>query len=132
LPLKLGWILGFRNGLYVNNQNYVSEGLVDLSGPKYLYLVVDDFNNNVDDNFIVTYNSSFLNKSILTRISISNNLFTVYSENNYDIVSVPRNYFGPVDIRNLNIQLLDEYGRVVDLNNMDFSFSLNLIIRYDI
>jgi hypothetical protein len=28
LPLKLGWILGFRNGIYVNNVNYVSESLL--------------------------------------------------------------------------------------------------------
>jgi hypothetical protein len=32
----------------------------------------------------------------------------------------------------MNIQLLDEYGRVVDLNNMDFSFCLTLVTAYDI
>ena len=40
LPLKFGWLLGFRNGIYVNNLNYVSEGVVDTTGPKYLYLVI--------------------------------------------------------------------------------------------
>jgi hypothetical protein len=48
LPLKLGWTFGFRNGIYENNVSYVSEGVVDLLGPRYLYLVVDDFNNNVN------------------------------------------------------------------------------------
>jgi hypothetical protein len=47
-------------------------------------------------------------------------------------VTTPREYFGPVNITTLNIQLLDEYGRVVDLNNMDFSFCLTLITAYDI
>jgi hypothetical protein len=28
--------------------------------------------------------------------------------------------------------LLDEYGRIVDLNNMDFSFCINLTTVYDI
>ena len=28
----------------------------------------------------------------------------------------------------INIQLLDEYGRIVDLNNMDFSFCVNLFV----
>ena len=34
-------------------------------------------------------------------------------------------YFGPVDIQRLTIQILDEYGRVLDLNNMDWSFVLS-------
>jgi len=38
LPLKFGWTLGFRNGIYVGNKNYVSEGVVDVTGPKYLFL----------------------------------------------------------------------------------------------
>jgi hypothetical protein len=28
--------------------------------------------------------------------------------------------------------LLDEYGRVLDINNMDYSFCLTLITAYDI
>ena len=44
----------------------------------------------------------------------------------------PRQYFGPVKIQNLNIQLLDEYGRIIDLNNMDYSFSLVFQTAYDL
>ena len=133
LPLKMGWVLGFRNGIYVNNQNYVSEGLIDLTGPKYLFLVVDDHNNNVNNNFYSAFNSSILNKNILARISITQTTsFTVFSENNFNLVTNPREYFGPVNLQILNIQLLDEYGRIVDLNNMDFSFCLSLVTVYDI
>ena len=42
-----------------------------------------------------------------------------------------RTYFGPVDIQKLHIQFLDEYGRVIDLNNMDWSFTLSFILQYD-
>ena len=42
-----------------------------------------------------------------------------------------RNYFGPVTIRKLSIKIIDEYGRQVDLNNMDFSFGLALTCKYD-
>ncbi len=132
LPLKIGWTFGFRNGIYENNINYVSEGIVDLLGPRYLYLVVDDFNNNVNNNFYSAFNSSILNKNILARISLQANTFNIFTENNLNIVSTPRRYFGPVNIINLNIQLLDEYGRIIDLNNMDFSFSLNFETAYDI
>jgi len=132
LPLKLGWLLGFRNGIYVNNLNYVSEGVVDTTGPKYLYLVIDDYNNNVNNYFYSAFNSSILNNNIIARIALTSNTFSILQQNNSALITTPRDYFGPVDLKNLNIQLLDEYGRVVDLNNMDFSFCFTLVTIYDI
>ena len=132
LPLKLGWTFGFRNGIYENSVNYVSEGIVDLLGPRYIYLVIDDFKNNVNNSFYSAFNSSILNKNILARISLKANTFNVLIENALNIVSTPRRYFGPVNIQNLNIQLLDEYGRVIDLNNMDYSFSLDFETVYSL
>jgi hypothetical protein len=133
LPLKLGWMMGFRNGIYTNNLNYVSEAIVDLAGPRYFYLVVDDFNNNNNNGlFYSAFNSSLLNKNIIARISLQTSTFNILLENNLNILTTAREYFGPVDIRNFQIQLLDEYGRVVDLNYMDFSFCLTMTISYDI
>jgi hypothetical protein len=132
LPLKFGWTLGFRNGIYENNLNYVSEGVVDVTGPRYIYLVVDDHNNNVNNGFYSAFNSSLLNNNILARISLQSRFFDVQISNNLGIVTNPREYFGPVNIQNINIQLLDEYGRVLDINNMDYSFCLTLITAYDI
>lgn len=132
LPLKLGWALGFRNGVYVGNVNYVSEGVVDMTGPKYLFLVVDDYNTSVNNGFFSAFNSSVLNKNILARISLQASPFNILEQNNLNIVTTPREYFGPININNLTIQLLDEYGRIVDLNNMDYSFCLSLITVYDI
>jgi hypothetical protein len=133
LPLKLGWILGFRNGIYENNINYVSEGAVDLIGSRYLYLVVDDYNNNVNNSFYSAFNSSILNKNILARITLQRNSNNqLYTQNNFNLVTLPRQYFGPVTIQKLQIQLLDEYGRILFLNNMDYSFSLKFDKVYDI
>jgi len=132
LPLKFGWIIGFRNGVYTNNLNYVSEGVVDVTGPKYMFLAIDDYKNNVNNNFYSAFNSSILNKNILARISLQANTFNVLEQNNLNLVTTPREYFGPVDIQILNVQLLDEYGRIVDLNNMDFSFCLTLTTVYDL
>lgn len=132
LPLKLGWNLGFRNGIYSGVTNYVSEGIVDLTGPRYFYLVVDDYNNNVNNNFYSAFNNSILNKNILARISSQANTFNILEQNNLNIVTTPREYFGPINLSALNIQLLDEYGRIIDLNNMDFSFCLTLVIVYDL
>ena len=136
LPLKLGWLLGFREGYYENSFTYVSEGLVNLLGPRYFYLVVDDYNNNVSDGFYSAFNSSILNKNILARISVSG--ASLYSTNinisqfTGNLVVAPRHYFGPVNVSKLKIQMLDEYGRILDLNNMDYSLVLSYLVVYDL
>ena len=132
LPLKLGWLMGFRSGYYENNATYVSEGLIDLLGPKYIYLVVDDFNNNVSDGFYGAFTSSILNKNILARITLQGSVFNIITQNNLLLVTTARQYFGPVDIQKMQIQLLDEYGRILDLNNMDYSFCLTFQTIYDL
>lgn len=131
LPLKLGWMLGFRNGVYTNNISYISEGLIDLSAPRYVFLSIDDHNNSVSDGFISVYSSSVLNRNILARVSVRGNVFNYMAQNNLSTTTYPREYFGPVNIQRMNIQLLDEYGRVLNLHNMDYSFCLNFDVIYD-
>jgi len=132
LQLKFGWLLGFRRGIYLNDDTYTSEGTVDLVGPKYLYLVVDDFNNNQNDGFYGAFTTSILNKNILARIAITGSVFNIITQNNLSLITSPRQYFGPVDIQKLQIQLLDEYGRIIDLHNMDYSFCLTFQTIYDL
>jgi len=133
LPLKFGWIMGFRNGIYTGSLNYVSEAIMDISGPRYFYLVVEDYNNNTNNGlFYTAFNSSILNKSVLGRFPLNTSLYSLLLQNNLNVVVLKREYFGPVTIQKLNIQLLDEFGRIVDLNYMDFSFSILMTIAYDI
>lgn len=132
LPLKLGWKMGFRNGLYENGSSYISEGIIDLVGSRYMFLVVDDFNNSVSDGFYAAFTSSILNKNILARISLQGSVFSYLSQNNLSLITYPRQYFGPVDLQKLQIQLLDEYGRIIDLNNMDYSLCLTMQSVYDL
>lgn len=132
LQLKLGWMLGFRNGLYVDEITYVSESIVDTTKPKYIYLAINDYNNNVNNSFYSAFHESILNKNILARISLTQGVFTILQQNNLNIVTTPREYFGPVNIHTMNVQLLDEYGRNIDLNGMDYSFCLTLTTAYDI
>lgn len=132
LPLKLGWLMGFREGYYENNIAYVSEGVIDLTGPKYIYLVVDDFNNSVNDGFYGAFTSSVLNKNILARISLQGSVFSTFTQSNLLLVTTSRQYFGPVDIQKIQVQLLDEYGRILNLNNMDYSFCLTFQTIYNL
>ena len=131
IPLKFGWTLGFRNNEYSNNKEYVSEGMYEDHGSRYLYLAVNDHNNNSSDTYISVFNQSILNKNILARISMKTPAFHILNETGLHLVTEARKYMGPVNISTLNIQILDEFGRIVDINNMDYSFCLNIECLYN-
>ena len=124
--------MGFRRGLYTSEFVYTSEGSIDLYGPKYIYLVFDDYNNNVNNGFFSAFNSSVLNNNILARISMNSNTFGSVIQNNLAIITQSRQYFGPVNINKVNIQLLDEYGRILDMHSMDYSFCVTFNVVYDL
>ena len=132
LPFKLGWIMGFRLGLYTSEFVYTSEGSIDLYGPKYIYLVFDDYNNSVNNGFFSAFNSSILNNNILARISMTPNTLGSVIQNNLALITFARQYFGPVNINKVNIQLLDEYGRILDMHSMDYSFCVTFNVVYDL
>jgi hypothetical protein len=128
---KLGWILGFRNINYeVNNSSYTnSESFIDLNGPRYLYLAIDEFNKGNQYSFISPLYTSLINKNIIARISMDpgNHGFgniLVANLTNGLLVSDVRNYTGKIDLLKMNIQLLDENGNSVNLNGLDFSYCL--------
>lgn len=142
IQLRLGWQLGFRAAEYVCPINTataacVSEGICLVSGPRYGFLSIDDHQKNTGPAYMVAFGNSILQNNIITRI----NLAALQAEVGiYQSSSDPglttqlnrtREYFGPVDIQRLHITIYDEYGRVIDLNNMDWSFSLAFEILYN-
>lgn len=131
LPLKLGWKLGFRNGIYINNSAYVSEGVLNLAGAAYLYLAIDDY-NNAANTFFSAFNESLLNKNILARVAVQSSVSAAITFSNVGLITTPREYYGPVNIEKMQIQMLDEYGRIINLNNMDFSFCLTFTTGEDV
>jgi hypothetical protein len=122
----LGWILGFRLNTYKGNNVYVTEGLYNGSGFQYLLFRVDDFNKNTNDHFISNYTQSILKDNILARIQLKASTFNINYNTNSSLISHNREYFGPVTIEKMRIQIMNEYGQLVNLNNMDFSFALEL------
>lgn len=135
LPLntKIGWNLGFQKPVYSGSIMYTGETVIEPSLTRYLYLVVDDFvNTSVNNHFISVFSKSILSPNILARIAIQGSYFSIIMQNDFKVISEPRKYFGPVDIQKLRIQLVDEYGRILDMNNSDFSFCITLKMLYDL
>lgn len=126
----LGWVMGYRNIMYENADNYESEGIFDSGGSRYFYVVVNDFNKNTNDFIIGNLKSSFINKNILAKIPVVMDKFSMLYNEVEGRQTQQRDYFGPVNIERLQIQLLDEYGDIIDLNYMDFSIYLSFKMLY--
>jgi hypothetical protein len=71
IQLRLGWMLGFQVALYTGNTSYVGESPMNISGPRYLYIAVDDYQNNNHDNLITAFAESYLSKNILARVPVT-------------------------------------------------------------
>ena len=143
IEMNMGWILGYRQQYYnweedyvdasgVNfklDQGYNPEAVYDNLGSRYFILCIDDFNKNYSNTLSSPFTESvFNNETAIAKVP--NNPNSV----NFDDIFYQsrRNYFGPVNIKKIKIQLLDELGRVVDLNNNDFSFSIQIEQLYDV
>jgi hypothetical protein len=154
LQMTLGWMLGFRsiksdgsapNGEYISNGkvigggggggtdgagNIISEGICNVQGTRYIYVSIDDFVNSSNNYFTAAFASSVMAPNIITRINVADLAqdVTVYHYAQQEGYSTEldrsRSYFGPVDIQKMRVTLYDEYGRVLNLNYMDWSMEL--------
>jgi hypothetical protein len=127
---KIGWNLGFLKPKYSGDFFYLADSIIEPKNNRYIYLSVDDFNKNSNNPFVSIFNQSVLNDDILARISIKGSHFNMLLDNEMTIISEPRIYFGP-DIQRLRIRLYDEHGRILHMNNTNFSFCLTIKVMYD-
>ena len=137
LQMRLGWQLGFRAAEYVSKPKCVSEGICLVCGPRYGFISIDDHQKNTGPAYMVAYANSILQDNIITRINLAELQADVgvYQSSSDPGLSTQlnrtREYFGPVDIQRLHISLYDEYGRIIDLNHMDWSFTLSFETLYN-
>jgi hypothetical protein len=207
IDYNLGYLLGFRLTEYVvqPTQTSTGEALLDLLGPRYFLLSLDDFQNSKPNQDLVTMTSnkanftlpSYYNKEtmhmdlndpclpqwnlpeegcrarpvnrdlssnltakqlytveqlklamsgkaadrytspastdVLNRIAIPNgpiSNFGTFIFNNPRPELTKRIYFGPVNLSAFRVRLLNDKGYIVNLNNMDWSFSLQVRMLY--
>tara|TARA_R110002073_G_scaffold7404_2_gene42019 strand:+ start:4479 stop:5807 length:1329 start_codon:yes stop_codon:yes gene_type:complete len=125
-PQDISFCYTLLNDSKTKTTNFGGESIYDPLGNRYFLLSINDHQNHHNRNLI-----SPMQKETLTDGNI---LAKVYGacggECCYD--NEERIYFGPTNISRLNIRLLDEFGRVVDLNNGDYSFTLEVEILYDL
>jgi hypothetical protein len=132
LSKNLGWYLGFRSANYVRGKCFKSEGVFNSSPQQYLYFVLNDFNISNATRIMGIFLDNYVEKNILAKIPIPVDSFQIMFDNNSDLISKKREYHGTVDINKFSVKLLDIYGEMLDINCMDYSFTLEFEIAYDI
>ena len=127
----LGWILGFRHIQYHASAVYTCEAVYNSVASDYIYFILNDFNNSQSQNILAMYSKSYIGNNILAMSPLTSNSFHICFDNGSDFIEKKREYFGPVNLQRLKIELRNQYGELLDLNCMDFSFSLEVELGYD-
>jgi hypothetical protein len=134
LSTRIGYNFGFTKEEYKGEKKYVSEMIIEPATIRYFYLAIDDYNNNNNNNqYITVYkNSTTLTSSIIAKISVKSSYFSLIMENDLNITTEPREYFGPINLQKLQVSLLDDHGRILDMTQGNFSFTLLVKRLYDL
>jgi hypothetical protein len=127
---SLGYHLGFRNNLYNSNNKIVNgisvfyiDGIapLDVIGDAYVFLKVNDYGkiyNFIDCGSEVIYN--YLGKVIVN----VNKTEKVFDNNNF--VTKEHIFKDPIDINKFDIELLDPLNNIIDMETINFSFTLEI------
>ncbi len=132
LSKNMGWYMGFRCKEYSGSRTYTGEGIFSPIPLPYIYFVLNDYNIASSTTIMGIFSENYVEKNILAKIPMPVESFQVLFDNNSDLITKKREYFGTVDISKFAIKILDQYGEGIDTNAMDFSFTLELELAYDI
>jgi len=129
--LSFGWVCGFRMTNYLNITNkVVSEGIFDNGSENYIYVIINDYQYNTNHMNIVGFDKSVLNENVIAKVLFKNaNSSFILNDNNP--LAQMREYNGPVNISKLHIKLIDKFGTIINLNNMDIALTIQFEILYE-
>ena len=129
---NLGWVFGFRDTSYnLTTAGLTSESIVNLKTPRHLFLALNEFSQGNSNSFVSPLEKTNQSKNIIAKICLSSTVSfgdtLCANKANGLLVSEVRKYLEKVNIQRMNLQLLDDSGRVINLNGADFSICLRLV-----
>ena len=129
---NLGWVMGFRDTSYnLTTSGIASECILSLKTPRHLFLALNEFSQGNSNSFVSPLEKTNQSKNIIAKICIPSTVkfgdTLCVNKANGLLVSEVRKYLEKVNIQRMNLQLLDDAGRVIQLNGTDFSLCLKLV-----
>jgi len=129
--ITFGWLCGFRMTNYLNIVNNItSEGIFDNGSENYIYVIINDYQYNTNHMNIVGFDKSVLNENVIAKVLLRNENSSFILNDNNPLAQM-REYNGPVNISKLHIKLIDKFGSIINLNNMDIALTIQFEILYE-
>ena len=127
---NLGYMLGFRTNIINLEQNAVNKifrvtgsSQADIEGEKYFFIKVNDYGH--------IFISPKIQSKALAKIVINNSKKSYIFDNASDLVYKTHKFRQPVDIKGLEIEILDYSGKRANFDGVDYSLTFEMGIIYD-
>ena len=142
IQLNMGWIMGYRKPYYKYSDDYLQfedantidvegfnpEGPLNLFGTPYFLLHINDFNTSSWNIYETMFQEGLINTTHIIDKIPNSGAKTIIQTNLSDNVDKIRRYNGPVDIKKLEVKLLDQFGLPLVMQSSDYSFTIQLEI----
>ena len=113
---SLGKNLGFSENIYTDITYLESDIQINIPTDNYLFVKINDY------GAIHTISNNLLNnKTYLSKVTLNNSADNVFISRAYK-------FSNPINIDKLDIELLNPYFNNINLNNINYSFTLELEI----
>lgn len=127
--LGLGYYLGFRNRSYsvkchipknlIDIYTLTGEACADVVGDNYMFLAMNDLHaveHKTRENYV----------QVLAKIIVREDKNAIIYDDGSTLLSNEVIFPSPTDISTLQVSLLDPYNSVIDLNGLNFSFTIEI------
>ena len=122
----LGYLLGYREFVYTNQQSYTTESIFESTRFHYVYFALNDYVGNYNTTNVGIFPNSVVNKNILALIPITSPDYTTTFADGSTYIYRTRNYNGPVNIKKISIQLFNPVGQLAVIHNCEYAFCLQV------
>ena len=160
MDYNLGWLLGFRerSNLLSNGITLTASSILNVKGFDYLFISLDDFANNKPNPDLITnvkqkdryklpsyYNRHTMDKDcngatfptnclpsaadLLAKLVVDFKFNEKVMLSDLNIIG-ERVYFGPVTFRKFKVRLLSKFGHVINLNERNWTFTIQTTENY--
>lgn len=115
---SLGYRLGFRKNTYTVNDSLTSESVADIKGESYCFLRINDYGN--------FHLNPFSGTKALYKLTIDEDKTNLNFENGSDLINKTHFFRQPVNLKRLEIELLDTYGNRLNNRGIDYSLTIEM------
>lgn len=117
---SLGYHMGFSNNSY-SGTSIEGDNVINLNSTVYFFLKINNIDNIIDNNV----------KNAFAKIIQTTGSFNFTIEGKADYVAKEKVFRSPINLSKLEVQVVDYMDRVIDLNGIDLSFTLEVGYIYD-